>query len=966
MFEFFLKLFDTSDFLPRRLCGNWTEEHIWLHMASDALIWLAYVSIPMLLIFFAYRRQVPFHRIFFLFAAFILACGFTHLVDTVTFYTPVYRLLGLLKFITAAVSCATVLALVPTLPRALAWLDQAKERLGPIAPPARSKSVSDDRLRQYIVAVLAAVLAMLVRRALDEFLNSDHVFVLSLLAVVAVAWQGGFGPALVTLVLTLTGTVYFFVQPRFTFVIASPSDQIAVGLFFFCGFGAALMGEAQRTARRQAEDSLADTIRKQAALEAEIARRLEIEVALRQREADLMSLNRQLSATKAKSDETVAVLDAFLQNAPVGMAFFDKELRYVHVNKSLADVNRLPIEAHLGKTARETMPAYPEELLSEFEAVLTTGQVIMNRVVGLEGSETGEIWQLNLFPVRRDGESIGLGVIAQAVTERFRTEERLRDSEARFRTLAETAPLFVWTTRLDGTTDYFNQSWYDYTGLNEDQSLGTHWSKPLHTNDRGRAVETWNQAMLDESLFEIEYRFRRHDGAYRWFLGRGQPQRDLAGKVTRWVGTCTDIHDQKTYAEALRKSEERYRRLTQAVPQMVWVADASAGMTFFNQRWVDYTGLTIEQGRGGGWTVAVHPDDLPGLTAARKAAFEGRAASYQHEYRLRRAGDGAFRWMLSRAVPLRDDHDVTEWVGTLTDIDDQRRSAERLEQMVRDRTAELSRANELLRAEVEERGHAEDRERAVAIELARSNQELEQFAYIASHDLQEPLRKIQAFGDRLRQRSYESLAEQGRDYIDRMLYSAVRMRRLIDDLLLFSRITTKPQTAARIDLDQILEGVLDDLEVGIEKAGAVVEVEPLPLLEADPSQMRQLFQNLIGNALKFVTPNSSPRIRIFAERESNPPTEGGSDPTAEWWRISFQDNGIGFEEKYTDRIFQVFQRLHGRHEYEGTGVGLAICRKIVERHGGIITARSRPGEGATFIVTLPAIQRLKAKESSHG
>ena len=398
-----------------------------------------------------------------------------------------------------------------------------------------------------------------------------------------------------------------------------------------------------------------------------------------------------------------------------------------------------------------------------------------------------------------------------------------------------------------------------------------------------------------------------------------------------------------------------------------WSVSGLSGLiAFFNQRWVDYTGLTIEQGRGGGWTVAVHPDDLPGLTAARKAAFEGRAASYQHEYRLRRAGDGAFRWMLSRAVPLSDDHDVTEWVGTLTDIDDQRRSAERLEQMVRDRTSELSRANELLRGEIEERGHAEDRERAVAIELARSNQELEQFAYIASHDLQEPLRKIQAFGDRLRQRSYESLAEQGRDYIDRMLYSAVRMRRLIDDLLLFSRITTKPQTAARIDLDQILEGVLDDLEVGIEKAGAVVEVEPLPLLEADPSQMRQLFQNLIGNALKFVTPNSSPRIRIFAERESNPPTEGGSDPTAEWWRISFQDNGIGFDEKYTDRIFQVFQRLHGRHEYEGTGVGLAICRKIVERHGGVITARSRPGEGATFIVTLPAIQRLKVKESSHG
>ena len=212
-------------------------------------------------------------------------------------------------------------------------------------------------------------------------------------------------------------------------------------------------------------------------------------------------------------------------------------------------------------------------------------------------------------------------------------------------------------------------------------------------------------------------------------------------------------------------------------------------------------------------------------------------------------------------------------------------------------------------------------------------------------------------------RFHESLADQGRDYIERMLYSAARMRRLIDDLLLFSRVTTKPQTPIRIDLDQILEGVLSDLEVGIEKASAVVEIEPLPFIEADPMQMRQLFQNLLGNALKFVSPGSSPCIRVFSEKVSSP--DEGFALGEEWWRISFQDNGIGFDEKYTDRIFQVFQRLHGRDEYGGTGVGLAICRKIVERHGGIITARSRPSEGATFIVTLPAKQRWKAKEPLH-
>ena len=419
------------------------------------------------------------------------------------------------------------------------------------SPGGLAGAGADDRLRQYLLAILAAVLAVLVRGALNAYLQSDHAFVISLLAVVAIAWRGGFRPALVTLVLSLLGTVYFFLTPRFTFAIASPSDRIAVGLFFVCGVAAALLGEAQRTSRRQAEDNLGDTIRKQAALEAEITRRREIEVALREREKRLLG------------------------------------------------------------------------------------------------------------------------------------------------------------------------------------------------------------------------------------------------------------------------SEERYRGLTQAVPQMVWVADAAGEMLFFNQRWTDYTGITLEGGRGGAWISAVYPEDVPGLSATWRAILDGQTPRFQHEFRLRRAGDGAFRWMLAKAVPSSDDRGAVEWVGTLTDIDDQKRAAERLEQMVRDRTLELSRAIESLRGEVEERGHAEARERAAGVELIRSNQELEQFAYVASHDLQEPLRKIQAFGDRLRTRFHDQLAEQGRDYIERMLSSAVRMRLLIDDLLLFSRVTTKPQSLVCIDLDGVLGGVLADLEVGI-------------------------------------------------------------------------------------------------------------------------------------------------------
>jgi light-regulated signal transduction histidine kinase (bacteriophytochrome) len=233
-------------------------------------------------------------------------------------------------------------------------------------------------------------------------------------------------------------------------------------------------------------------------------------------------------------------------------------------------------------------------------------------------------------------------------------------------------------------------------------------------------------------------------------------------------------------------------------------------------------------------------------------------------------------------------------------------------------------------------------ERKLAEEhLRRSNRELEQFASVAAHDLQEPLRKIQAFGDRLQTRAAPVLDGESKDYLERMLNSATRMRSLINDLLTFSRITTKAQPFLPVDLEKIAREVISDLEVRISQTGGRVELSPLPIVDADALQMRQLFQNLIGNALKFRKPNEAPVVTLEA-------AELGS-----FVQITVRDNGIGFEEIYLDRIFEVFQRLHGRQEYEGTGMGLAICRKIVERHGGSITAMSAPGAGATFVVKLP-------------
>jgi light-regulated signal transduction histidine kinase (bacteriophytochrome) len=243
-------------------------------------------------------------------------------------------------------------------------------------------------------------------------------------------------------------------------------------------------------------------------------------------------------------------------------------------------------------------------------------------------------------------------------------------------------------------------------------------------------------------------------------------------------------------------------------------------------------------------------------------------------------------------------------------------------------------------------------------ELAYSNAELQQFAYIASHDLQEPLRKIQAFSNRLKEKCSEALTEQGHDYLDRMQNAAQRMQALIDDLLIFSRVTTKPQPFVPVNLAQSVQEVLGDLEIRIEYSRGQVEVGELPTIYADPTQIRQLLQNLISNALKFHHPAEPPIVKIEGQILKNQElaSSDGSSPVNELCQITITDNGIGFDEKYLDRIFHVFQRLHGRTEYEGTGMGLAICRKIAERHGGSITARSTSGQGTTFIVTLPVKQ----------
>ena len=264
----------------------------------------------------------------------------------------------------------------------------------------------------------------------------------------------------------------------------------------------------------------------------------------------------------------------------------------------------------------------------------------------------------------------------------------------------------------------------------------------------------------------------------------------------------------------------------------------------------------------------------------------------------------------------------------------------------RNRSRRLERDNTALEGEIRARKLAQERLERVAAQLEASNRELQQFASVASHDLQEPLRKIVVFGDRLRAKFGGELGEQGNDYIGRMMNAAGRMQTLIDDLLEFSRVVTRARPFVAVDMAEVVREVLGDLEVLIESKGAAVDVGSLPTIQADPTQLRQVFQNLLANAMKFQGEGAVPHVAIRSEQALCSGAPG--------WRITVRDNGIGFEQQHAERIFAPFQRLHGRSEFGGSGIGLAIVRRIVERHNGLITAEGNPGQGALFSILLPA------------
>ena len=528
--------------------------------------------------------------------------------------------------------------------------------------------------------------------------------------------------------------------------------------------------------------------------------------------------------------------------------------------------------------------------------------------------------------------------------------------------LLEGLPIGVYRTSPDGRVLTANPALLKMLGYS---SLGELSARDLNQEFEPEYLRSEFRQMLEREgeVVGLESAWRRKDGSSFYARENAKAVRDESGAVLYFEGTVEDVTDRRRVEEecqalleivqgfnATYDLDELFSLIHRAVGRVLYAENflialynPETGFLHFEFFVDKHDPMPPPRPLGKGLSGYVINNDLPLLLSreeqrqmVEKGMVEGVVGTFSAS------------WL---GVPLRTPSGA---IGVLVvqHYEETHAYAEGDVEFLTSVAGQVAVAIERRRAEVALR-RSEAELKKFAAKLEASNRELQDFASVASHDLQEPLRKIQAFGDRLKTKHGDALGEGGRDYLERMQNAAGRMQTLINDLLTFSRVTTKAQPFVEVDLAEVAAGVVSDLEARVERSGGRVEMGEMLTLDADPLQMRQLLQNLIGNALKFHKPDAPPFVKVWCERaESNDAEPAGGDLR----RIYVSDDGIGFDEKYLDRIFTVFQRLHGRHAYEGTGVGLAVCRRIAERHGGSITATSEPGRGSTFVVTLPTSQ----------
>jgi len=627
-----------------------------------------------------------------------------------------------------------------------------------------------------------------------------------------------------------------------------------------------------------------------------------------------------------QSEESVRQL--FMQT-PVGIGVLKgKSLVIDLVNDAMLSYWRRTREEVIGRPLWEVFPELALQGFNQItEKVFTTGEGYYSPETSVEMMRNGTLESLYVSfafePLRdKDGNVSGMLTIGSDVTDLVVARKKSESNEARLQNLADSMPQLVWIADEKGNVIYYNNQVKFYECLGKRKGSIWKWRATIHPDDFPRTSNAWTTAVEDKTTYEMEHRVKMQDGTYRWHLSRAFPQTDDLGKIT-WYGTATDIQQMKDAEMAVRESEQRFRIMADATPSIIWAVNPEGVHRYLNKFALDYLGIKCEDVPGLKWDTFIHPDDFDSTRTALIEAIASKTP-YRKEHRLLRY-DGQYRWFLAHGAPsYYSDGELYGYVGSGTDIHEWKLAQELLREN-----------EEVLENLVKER----------TLELQRSNDDLQQFAHVASHDLKEPIRKIKTFSYKLQDEFSDTLNERGSSLLEKIITSADRMFSMINGVLNYSAVSAVKDNVEHVDLNKSVEDVLIDLELLITEKNARFEYGDLPTVTANTDLIHQLFYNLINNSLKFSGTNQPAKIEITWRRVTV-----GSRPYVE---IALKDNGIGFDNEYADQIFGTFVRLHSKDQFEGSGLGLSLCKRIVERYGGSITAEGENNVGATFRFTLP-------------
>ncbi len=646
----------------------------------------------------------------------------------------------------------------------------------------------------------------------------------------------------------------------------------------------------------------------------------------------------ELHEAKQKVEESEKRFRDSVKQAPFGIAIFrGREYIAEMANENYLLLVEKTEDQFVGKPLFETLPEVKDTISPIIADIYRTGVAFYGNEFPVKLNRQGKIetfyFNFVYHPLKENNIITGFMVVVTEVTATVKAKHLIEENEEKLKIIIDASELGVWEYNMKTEKIEASDRCNVILGFTGEKNL-THEEiiASLHPDDLKLRNEAFEKAFAADVL-HYEIRVIWKDKSVHWIETKGKVFYDSNNEPERLLGTIRDVTEERNFQQQLLEREEKFRLLADSMPQHIWTSDPEGNLNYFNQSVYDYSGLTPEQIKKNGWIQIVHPDDSEeNFKQWTHAIQTGEDFLFEHRFRKH---NGEYRWQLSRAIPQRDKNgSIKMWVGTSTDVQEQKMFTNELENQVRQRTNELNQKN---------------------FDLEKINKELQSFVYISSHDLQEPLRKIQTFSSRILETEYAALSDNGKKHFKRMQESAHRMQNLIQDLFAYSRTNVHERKYEVVDLHDIIGDIKETLREELEQKNIIFELNNLCNVNIIKFQFRQLLLNLVNNSIKFSKANQPLRIKIdCAIAEGDRFGIEKLPGKNKYCHISVSDNGIGFEQEYSEKIFEVFQRLHSKEEYTGTGIGLAIVKKIVENHDGIITATGEINKGATFNIYIPA------------